>query len=284
MRATSWGFDSPSSHHPFHTQHSIRGSTLVRSNGDTSPPPDDTQEPDFEPSYDDPQEPVLEPPTDVTESSAPSQEKAPKTAPPTKGPTLSVRVVLLTYGALLVVAIGWGWLTHGPNVFFLPASETLAATRVLRIPGLPAWAFRYGGALVVGLTLGLVVVGASRLGVRYSNGLRGMQEAFASTLGEMSGAQVWVAAVASAVAEEALFRGAMLPTIGIWWSSAVFGILHTPMERRMRLWPVMAFVMGVGFALSAMAFGHLLAPMVAHFTINFLNLKEISREATRLKR
>lgn len=243
----------------------------MSSNGDTSPPPDDAQDPD------------LKPPSDDTERSAPSQEKTPKTAPPTKGPTLSVRVVLLTYGALLVVAIGWGWLTHGPNVFFLPASETLAATRVLQIPGVPDWAFRYGGAAAVGLALGLLVVGASRLGVRYSQGLRAMQEAFASTLGEMSVAQIWAAAVASAVAEEALFRGAMLPTIGIWWSSAVFGILHTPMDRRMRLWPVMAFVMGVGFALSAMTFGHLLAPMVAHFTINFLNLKEISREASRLK-
>lgn len=138
-------------------------------------------------------------------------------------------------------------------------------------------------ALGCGIAGGLVVVWLSRVAVKHLESFRKMQDAFASMLGVMSGTQVFVAAAASAVAEEALFRGVMMESWGIWISSAVFGLLHAPADRRMVYWPLLAFFMGLGFGGLALVFGNILAPIAAHFTINLLNLRKISTHARTIK-
>jgi membrane protease YdiL (CAAX protease family) len=185
---------------------------------------------------------------------------------------LNVRIVLLVYGVLLALAVGWGWLQGDPNIIFLPAVR-------------PEWrlwgsgAKSYWGAVVAGLGVGLAVVALSRLGTRCWDVLRRMEKSFGALLGSLSPAQILVMAAASAVAEEALFRGVLLPLTGLWISSAIFGLLHMAPDRNLRIWPLMAFVMGLGFGVLALLFGNIIAPIIAHFVINFMNLRSIVRKS-----
>lgn len=72
-----------------------------------------------------------------------------------------------------------------------------------------------------------------------------------------------------ALSEELLFRGVMLPSLGLNWSgllvsSLCFGILH------FNGWPyvVWATIVGLLLGFSALATGNLLVPIVAHITTN----------------
>ena len=77
--------------------------------------------------------------------------------------------------------------------------------------------------------------------------------------------------------EEVFFRGALMPAIGIWASSGVFALLHIGRDRRYLPWTVSAFAVGVVMGLLARWLGDLGACITAHFTINFLNLRHITR-------
>jgi membrane protease YdiL (CAAX protease family) len=100
---------------------------------------------------------------------------------------------------------------------------------------------------------------------------------FRALLGPLSGSEIFLLAFASSVGEEIFFRGALLPALHIWASSAVFALLHIGPGRRYLPWTVSA--LGVGLVMSGLALwlGDLGAPIAAHFTINFMNLRHISR-------
>lgn len=99
--------------------------------------------------------------------------------------------------------------------------------------------------------------------------------------------------VYSSVGEEAFFRGALQPWLIRWLSSAldspslgaffgivlasvVFGLMHAPMVKELRPWTVMAVLMGVVFGALAFFSGSLVPAILAHFTINFLNLLRLN--------
>ncbi len=141
--------------------------------------------------------------------------------------------------------------------------------------------------LGLGASTGLVCVVISQLLDRHVSWARRLGEAFKTMLGPLTTWQIFVIAVTSSVAEEVLFRGFLqqaialrlldgfdlaLP-ISILGSSLLFGAMHIGPERRTFMpWTIMAIVMGVVFALMYWWSGNLVAPIVAHFTINFLNL------------
>jgi len=81
--------------------------------------------------------------------------------------------------------------------------------------------------------------------------------------------------------EEMLFRGLLQPAIGIVWSSLIFGLLHVGPDRRYAPWTLMAI--GMGFAFGGLHYytGNLLAPILAHFTINHFNLTAIAKGSSR---
>lgn len=75
------------------------------------------------------------------------------------------------------------------------------------------------------------------------------------------------------MSEELLFRGVMLPAIGLnftglLFSSLCFGILHMSGPRQ---WPYALWATAIGFVLggSALLTGNLLVPIVAHVVTNF---------------
>lgn len=76
------------------------------------------------------------------------------------------------------------------------------------------------------------------------------------------------------LSEELLFRGVMLPALGLNWaglifSSLCFGILHLNSPKQ---WSYVVWVSIVGFALgySALSTGNLLVPVIAHITTNII--------------
>jgi hypothetical protein len=79
--------------------------------------------------------------------------------------------------------------------------------------------------------------------------------------------------VASAAGEELLFRGLLVPVIGVVASSIVFGALHQIRGRARWGWMVWATIMGLLFATVFAATGSLIGPLFAHAAINHSNLR-----------
>lgn len=130
---------------------------------------------------------------------------------------------------------------------------------------------------LVGLAVGLGVVGLTRLATRHFQWARDLHASFHDLLGPLTMREIFILATASSVGEELLFRGALQPWLGVWLQGAVFALLHVGPGKRFVPWTVSAFVLGVAFGGLASWTGSLGAPIVAHFTINFMNLRYIVR-------
>ncbi len=168
----------------------------------------------------------------------------------------------MLYGGLTGVAVLWGLLAGRPNIFFADSPR-----------GLGPWLTGAG----VGVAVGLGAVAISRLSVRWFEWARSLHREFHTMLRGLTTGQALLLALVSALGEEALFRGAALPTLGLWWSSALFGAAHVPVRRALWPWPFMAFGMGLVFGWIYLRFGDLTGPILAHATINFLNLRHLAR-------
>jgi len=130
---------------------------------------------------------------------------------------------------------------------------------------------------LLGLVIGLVVVFASRLSVHRFDWARRLHRDFRGLLGNLGERDILVLALASSIGEELLFRGALQPWLGLWPSAVVFALLHIGPGTRFLPWTLSALVLGLGFGLIAAHMGDLGAPIVAHLTINFMNLHYIVR-------
>ena len=107
--------------------------------------------------------------------------------------------------------------------------------------------------------------------------MRTLHVSFRDLLGPLTGRDMLILALASAIGEELLFRGALLPWLGLWPQGLVFALLHVGPGKRFVPWTVSALALGVAFGAIALETGNLGAPIAAHFTINFLNLRYIVR-------
>ena len=130
---------------------------------------------------------------------------------------------------------------------------------------------------VIGLVVGLLVVLASRQAVARLGWARALHRDFRALLGDVSSREIVILAAASAIGEEVLFRGALQPWIGVAPQAALFALLHVGPSRRFLPWTLWALVMGLAFGAMVDVSGDLGGAIVAHFTINFLNLHYIAR-------
>jgi membrane protease YdiL (CAAX protease family) len=174
-------------------------------------------------------------------------------------------VIVALYGALGLCAIAWGWWRGDRNIYQLGPT---------RLPWLVVSPF-------VGLLFGLAMVFLSRLAVHSMEWARVLHREFHSVVHELSSKEIFLLAAASSVGEELFFRGAMLPAIGLLPSSVLFALLHVRGHWRFLPWTIMSFIMGLAMGLMYMKLGDLGAPIVAHFTINLLNLNYIARTELR---
>jgi uncharacterized protein len=130
-------------------------------------------------------------------------------------------------------------------------------------------------APLFGFVLGLVVVLLTRLAERHFQWARDLHASFRDLLGPLTGREIFILAAASSIGEELLFRGALLPWLGVWVQAAVFAGLHVGPRPRFLAWTASAFVLGVAFGELAVVTGSLGGPIAAHFAINYVNLRHI---------
>jgi membrane protease YdiL (CAAX protease family) len=173
-----------------------------------------------------------------------------------------MRLALVFYGAMLALTVGIAWWTGASIVFASePARERGIAAADLLVGGLAA-------AALVALSRG--VTRTTRWGDLLGRSL-------AELIGRRSAADCVVLGLASGVAEEALFRGLLQPWLGYVGASLVFGLAHFVPRRE--LWPWTGFAVVAGLVLGALfaLTGNLVAPVVAHFCINAVNLRWLSK-------
>jgi membrane protease YdiL (CAAX protease family) len=186
-------------------------------------------------------------------------------------PLSRASLVIGLYGAMallaLVIAAGRG----DPDLY--------------RFGAVPHWPLLAGP--LAGIALGLAVVGLTRIATRRYAWARHLHTSFHDLLGPLTGREIVILAAASSIGEELLFRGALLPWLGVWWQALVFALLHVgPRQRMVRMlpWTASAFVLGVAFGELTIWTTNLGAPIAAHFVINFLNLRYIVAEPAVLLR
>ena len=172
---------------------------------------------------------------------------------------IPLSLVIGFYGVLAVAAVFWDWLRDGP-------SRLLCTTDldVLRDVGL-------------GIGLAVPVILASRLLDRTFRWARELSQRLHAMLGRLSQAEIVTYSVSSGVAEEMFFRGAMQPTLGLVVTSILFGLCHGLLDKQFVAWTVFAIVLGFLLGLLFRHTGSLLGPVVAHFTINFVNFQALNR-------
>ncbi|MEK6609033.1 MAG: CPBP family intramembrane glutamic endopeptidase [Myxococcota bacterium] len=168
-------------------------------------------------------------------------------------------LVLTLYGGLTLAAFVWRAALGDPNALLHPRVDA----RFTPI------------APLAGLATGLAFVGLSRFAVVRLAWARRLHGEFRAVLGPLDGREILLIALASSIGEECFFRGAMLPTLGLAASSAIFALLHVGPGWRYLPWTASALVMGLITGVAFEHFGELSSPIVAHFTINYLNLRHI---------
>ena len=136
-----------------------------------------------------------------------------------------------------------------------------------------------GRGLLWGLGVGGMLAGAGQAVTRLTVWGRRLQAVIGRLVGGIHPADAVLLAALSAAAEELVFRGMLLPYLGLWVSSLLFGLAH--LVPREGLWPWSAWTAGAGVVLgwTALGTGGLLAPITAHFVVNAVGLLLLSRQS-----
>jgi len=176
-----------------------------------------------------------------------------------------VRMALLFYGVVLAVAILWRMGIQGEPLFF---ASTRAAERGVRL----------GRDLAAGLAGAALVVLLSWEFTRRTASGQLLAKTLASLVGSLTLRECLLLALASGIGEEAFFRGALQPRVGLIAASLLFGAAHFIPRRGLVAWS--AFSLAAGFLLGGLFAwtGNLLAPITAHVGINAVNLRLLTLE------
>lgn len=180
----------------------------------------------------------------------------------TEPPMSRSGLILALYGGLALTAILISAGRHDVDIYRIAGTST--SSWLVLSP-------------LLGLAIAALVIALSRLVVkRYAWG-RSLHRDFRHLLGPLTTREILILALASSIGEELLFRGALLPWIGLWPQAIIFALLHVGPGSRFLPWTASALVMGVVFGWMYQYTGDLGGPIVAHFTINFVNLRFIAR-------
>lgn len=101
---------------------------------------------------------------------------------------------------------------------------------------------------------------------------RALEDRLGELLGGLTAPQAVALAALSGFAEELFFRGAVQGAVGWLAASLLFALLHSGPGRELRLWTLFALCAGLLFGALMLWRGNLLAPVVAHFVVNAVNL------------
>jgi len=169
----------------------------------------------------------------------------------------SVAYALIAMGALAVgQSFDLGWLVS------------------YRSPWLPlAGAEAHAFSVVLGAAFAAAVVVGTRVLVENVGWARTLHRDLRPMTLRLDGTGIAVIAGLSALAEELVFRGLLMPWLGLLPQAVLFGVVHAQLSGPSR-WVWVAWASVVGLALGAIfaLSGSLLGPMLAHALINGLNL------------
>jgi len=171
----------------------------------------------------------------------------------------AVRAVALLHqeGVLgLIAIIGIAVRTHG-------SFGSLAATVSLH------WSILLGVAAGVGSS-GLLWL------IRNCAPLRELQQFQQRLVGHWTRSDAASVALLSGIAEEALLRALLQPLLGLVPAAVIFAVLHLVPDRRLWLWPVVAFALGLMLGLLYETAGYP-AAAAAHIVINLCALLRLRR-------
>lgn len=174
---------------------------------------------------------------------------------------LNLQRASYVYGGMVVAGVVGAWLFLGKDPLFLPGDAWP-----------PVWI-----RVALGLGLGALVVVLDKVVERFVPAFRAMGEAFMALLGRLEAGQVLGLALFSSVGEEIFFRGFLHSWVGLVASSVIFGLCHIAPDRRLWPWPFLATAMGFAFGWLFEYTGDVLAPVLAHFVINFVSLTLMRR-------
>lgn len=163
----------------------------------------------------------------------------------------------VVYGIFVCVAVLWLWLRE----------------REQRLSELALGDYSAVVSLAIGTVAGLGLSGVIFLLVRYLRVFRSLDDRLRETVGPLTESEIVVIAMASAIGEEMLFRGALQDQVGPYFSALVFGALHT--GPGLLLWGIVAAALGLVFGLMVEAGCGLLSVTVAHALINFISLRRM---------
>lgn len=160
------------------------------------------------------------------------------------------------------VALAIGVARGAPNVFVCAAWLRWS----------DAWS-AHATSAASGVAFAAVVILLTRWLVRSRSWAAALHEDLRPVARALGADAVPLVAFASAVGEETLFRGALVPAIGVILSSVVFGAMHQLRGRSRFAW--WGFATLVGLALGALfrATGSLVGPLLAHALVNASNLR-----------
>ncbi|MCZ6781675.1 MAG: type II CAAX endopeptidase family protein [Proteobacteria bacterium] len=192
-------------------------------------------------------------------------DREPLSPPQPPSPAGFMRWGLLFYGAMAAVAVVWRIGLYGEPILFTDAEASLGGLRLTR-------------DALLGVAVGGAIVGLSQLTTRRTAWGQRLARALAEGLGAISTPNALLLALASGMAEELFFRGALQPRVGLVAASLLFGALHFVPRREFLPWT--GFAVAAGFVFGALfeGTGNLVAPMVAHAVVNGVNLPLLIRE------
>jgi membrane protease YdiL (CAAX protease family) len=177
----------------------------------------------------------------------------------------SVAYAVITMGALAVGNVfDRGWLLSY-DAPWLPLS------------GVEAHAF----SLVLGGVFAAVVVLGTRVLVENAAWAKQLHHDLKPMTGGLDGTGMFVIAALSALAEELVFRGLLMPWLGVLPQALLFGVVHAQLSGPSRwVWVAWASVVGLALGCIFALSGSLLGPMLAHALINGLNLAYLKSHDT----
>jgi membrane protease YdiL (CAAX protease family) len=183
-----------------------------------------------------------------------------------------VKLGLALYGAMIGLAVAIAWWRE----------DSLWEQPAVWPAGLPHWlvaneASAMALSVTGGALLAVATILSTRVLVRRTAWARALRAEFRASLEGASDRDIILLALASGVAEELLFRGALQPALGVVLTSILFGAVHFVPTRRLAPWSVWAGVMGLLLGLLYDHAGSIAGCVLAHVAINAVNLRMIVR-------
>ena len=170
-------------------------------------------------------------------------------------------VALLIYAPLTLGAVAWAWYGQQRLAWTLPTPWLSASYEV-----------RLALSLALGLALGWLVVASTPWLIERTAWASALHRELRPIIEPLSSTEILVLALASGLAEELFFRGAMQPVLGLVVTSILFGAVHTGPKRVFLAWSVWAAVMGLLFGVIFELTGVLWGAVLAHALINARNI------------